>query len=320
VRFPVFGSIIRAHRRRRIERAIADLKRATVRDVMSTYIITIRPDETIVAAATKMIAEAISCLVVMDNDRLSGIVTERDFLRKVPFDTRSLRLRVRDVMTADVVTAAPDTPLVTAVRMMREKGFRRVIVTEGPRVVGVVTQNDLMRRAALIAYPVSPELSIGAFMVKDVLTAAPNESFSRARERMRKRGVGCIVIADRGRPLGIFTEYDAVSQFYEQKGRLRVRELEMFMRKHVRALPAVTNAFVAIRFLLEKGIRRIPVADGDRIVGIVTETDLVRFLYLNLDKVLAAAERKDADIRRMPRHVEFHGEFRGDHLKVYGLA
>jgi CBS-domain-containing membrane protein len=292
-----------------------------VRDVMSTYIISIRPDDTVIAAATKMVAETISCLIVMDGEKVVGIITERDFLHKVPLTGDVFKMRVRDVMTDEVVTVKPEMLLVDAVKLMKTRNFRRLVVSDGARTIGIVTQNDLLRRAIkeLRSYPVAPEFALDAIMNKNVLTATPKDTFARARERMHKRNVGCIVIVDKAKQVhGIFTEYDVVSQFYEQQGKpLRVREIDAFMRQYVRAMRTDVSVFIGVLLVLDKRIRRIPIAQGDKIIGIATETDLVRFLYLNLDKILATAE-KDVEIRRLPKHSSLHGEFASDHLKVYG--
>lgn len=319
----VFTAITRSLRRRAIRKAVGRLRHATIRDVMSTYMITIRPDETVVTAATKMVAETISCLVVIEGDRIAGIITERDFLHKVPLSGEVFRLLVRDVMTPKVVTVTPQTTLVDAVRLMKEHNFRRLVVADGDRLLGIVTQNDLARLLLreFTAYPVASELALDAFMTKQILTAGPKDSFAKARQAMHKRNVGCILILDKAKQVqGIFTEYDVVAQFYEQKGKVVVRELDAFMRKYVQAVPTGTNALVATRFMIDRHIRRIPVADGTRVSGIATETDLVRFLYLNLDAVLAAAQKPGADLRRLPRTAEFTGEFHGDHLKVFTIA
>lgn len=316
----VFTAIRRSLRRRAIRKSVDRVRRSTIRDVMSTYMITIRPDETIVTAATKMVAETISCLVVVENERIAGIVTERDFLHKVPLSTDVFRMLVRDVMTPKVVTVSPQTPLVDAVRLMKEHNFRRLVVAEGDRLVGIVTQNDLSRLILreFSVYPAAGELALDTFMTTQILTASIKESFAKARQAMHKRNVGCILIVDKAKQVqGIFTEYDVVAQFYEQKGKIVVRELDAFMRKYVQAVPTGTNAFIATRFIIDRKIRRIPVVDGSRVSGIATETDLVRFLYLNLDRILAAAEKPGADLRRLSNDMEFTGEFRGDHLKVF---
>jgi len=293
---------------------------------MSHYLITVRPDETVVGAATKMVAEAISCLVVMDGEKLAGIVTERDYLHKVPVTGDSFKMRVRDIMTPGVVTVVPSMPLVDAVRMMKEKHFRRLVVANNGKLLGVVTQNDLLRVIAkhFRTYPMHKDLALDAFMSKDLLFATMKETFAHARERMHKRNVGCILIVDKltapQTVQGIFTEYDIVMQFYEQQGKPRLRELEAFMRKYVRALEPGTGAFEATRFALDKSIRRLPVADGAVVRGIATETDLVRFVFLNLEKISTLLDKPETEFRRFGRHTEFRGAFHGDHLKVYGLV
>jgi CBS domain-containing protein len=312
----IFTSLIQGTRRRKLRRCIAALSGATVGEIMTSYVVSARPDDTVIATATKMIAEDISCLLVMEGDTLKGILSERDFLHKVPLDRQVFAMKVKDIMSPNVVTIPPSTKLVDAVKMMKERNFRRLPVADGKRVVGIVTQTDFSRRLreAFPFVPDDPHLAVQQIMSKGVLTASPKESFAAARERMRKRNVGSILIEENGVSLGIFTEYDVVMQFYDQQGNLRVKELSSFMRKYVRAAPADLNLLAANALLNEKKMRRLPVVQEKKVVGIVTQTDIVRYVYLHLDAIREALEK----VVLVPVPKEFIGEFRGEHLKVYG--
>jgi len=107
-----------------------------LRDIMTVGIQTIGPDETASAARTKMKRHRIRHLVVVDDGRVAGIVSERDLGRGGS--------RVREVMTADVVSATPDTTLRQAANLMRGRTIGCLLVIEGEDLIGVVTTTDLL--------------------------------------------------------------------------------------------------------------------------------------------------------------------------------
>ncbi len=82
-------------------------------------------------------------LLVMDGDRLVGIITERDVLKAVGRGIDPAALPIKDAMTTDVITIEPDTRLREAAKLMATKWIRHLPVVESGRVVGIVSQRDL---------------------------------------------------------------------------------------------------------------------------------------------------------------------------------
>lgn len=139
-----------------------------VKDVMSTKLTSVSPDATIADAIAFMIRERVSGLPVIDaNDRLVGVVSEGDFLRRIETGTQPQRRRwiewltnpgtlaeeyartrgrlVHEVMTPDVVTIDESADLSAAVDLMEDRNVKRLPVLRGARVVGILTRTDLMR-------------------------------------------------------------------------------------------------------------------------------------------------------------------------------
>ncbi|MQA88568.1 MAG: CBS domain-containing protein [Streptosporangiales bacterium] len=114
-----------------------------VSDIMTEASITDTPSDTLRAAAERMWAQQTGSLLVMDNGRLVGIITERDLLRAVARGIDLDTTRIRDVMTTDLVTAWPDSPLRDAAREMAHRWIRHLPVVEGDRIVGVVSMRDV---------------------------------------------------------------------------------------------------------------------------------------------------------------------------------
>lgn len=324
----VFKAIRRALRRRAVRKEIAAIRRLTVGDIMTKYVITVKPEDDVIKAATKMIAEDISCLVVANETKALGVLSERDFLRKVPLTSKVFSMKVKDIMTPDPVTVPRSMKLTDAVALMKSKGFRRLIVAEEGRMLGIVTQTDFTRTLmrTFNSYPEAQALTLGSIMTQKVLMVTPKESVAQAKQKMLKADVGAIIIVDKLKdpiPLGIFTEYDVVMQFYDQHGKLEMKDISHYMRKYVRAMPETETIFEANRLMLQKNMRRLLIVDGKdkggQILGIVTQTDITRFTYTSLDIIEKSAADPKNEMKRFSFSTEIHGEFWTEHLKVYDI-
>ncbi len=113
-------------------------------------VISIAPDASVFDAIKLMADEGIGSLVVMDGASLAGIVTERDYARKVILKGRSSEdTPVADIMTPDVLTTTPDAPVDRCMAMMTDKRCRHLPVVEDGDVIGMISIGDLVQ--AIIA-------------------------------------------------------------------------------------------------------------------------------------------------------------------------
>ena len=128
-----------------MNRGIVTLRSMPIADVMSTRVVSVGPDETVQLAIARMLEEGIGSVAVCEEDRLVGIFTERDVLRLAGEGSQFAGLKVRDVMSRDLVTVAPDVGVLDAARLMGEKKIRHLPVLEGENLLGVVGIRELMR-------------------------------------------------------------------------------------------------------------------------------------------------------------------------------
>jgi CBS domain-containing protein len=116
----------------------------TIGDVMTRNPIVLSPDTTIREAALAMRDASIGDVLVVGDDGLMGIVTDRDIVVRCIADGMAPdQVRLADVCTSDVTTVSPDTPVDDAVSRLREQAIRRLPVVEDGHVVGVVSIGDL---------------------------------------------------------------------------------------------------------------------------------------------------------------------------------
>lgn len=122
----------------------------TVRTILknkdSAEVWSVAPGDTVLEAITLMAKLGIGALLVMEGERLAGIVSERDYARKIILQgRRSAETRVAEIMTADVRTATLGMTAQHCLGMMTEGHFRHLPVIEDERVVGLVSIGDLVK-------------------------------------------------------------------------------------------------------------------------------------------------------------------------------
>lgn len=106
----------------------------------------IGPDEAVLEAIRRMAEHHIGALLVMEGDALRGIVSERDYARKLVLKGRSSPgTPVRDIMSSPVITIGDDATVEDAMREMTERRIRHLPVMRGTRVSGIVSIGDLVK-------------------------------------------------------------------------------------------------------------------------------------------------------------------------------
>ena len=117
---------------------------SVIADHMSRELLRAAPDQSIAEAARDMVARGVGAVLVMDGDRLDGILTERDILKAVAMGLKE-DVRVRDWMTRNPETIEASDSTGHAAALMIHGGFRHLPVLDGGEIVGIVSIRDLMR-------------------------------------------------------------------------------------------------------------------------------------------------------------------------------
>ncbi len=134
-----------------------------VRDLMSEKPITVHPDTLMLEARQRMLLARIRHLIVTEGEGVAGIVTDRDIRLNLPSPATSLsvwemnfllaKLTVRDVMTRAVVLVDPKRSAAEAAQIMLTHKISALPVTEGDRLVGIITESDFVRLVAGVDGP-----------------------------------------------------------------------------------------------------------------------------------------------------------------------
>jgi PAS domain S-box-containing protein len=252
-----------------------------VKDVMSEDVIMTAPDETVVSVANVMAANNISSIVIVDEGRVAGIATERDFLGRVSGkDMDWSRTTVREIMSRPVQSVRPDLSVFEASALMEAKRIKRLPVLAGNQLVGIVTQTDLTR--ALTSYFVWKDVS--EIMNREVATVQVRATVRQAAEIMHSHGISCVVVVEGSRVRGVLTERDFLKRVIvpgKDAGTTRVEEV---MSCPVATIHPEYSIFGAFKRMDKMHMRRLVVMEDERLCGIVTQTDVFRAMKKKLEK------------------------------------
>ena len=135
----------------------------TIRDVMTTDLVTLPPSTTLVDAAKAMVDRSIGDVLVADNGEIRGVVTDRDIVvRGVAEGCDNTTTTLEDVCSADLLAVAPSDSVEDAARVMADNAIRRLPVVDNGQAVGIVSIGDL-------AIAREPDSALG-----DISSAPPN--------------------------------------------------------------------------------------------------------------------------------------------------
>ena len=196
-------------------------------------------------------------------------------------------MQVHAILTPDPYSLPPEAGLDEAMNLMDQHDIRHVPVVAGGRLVGVVSNRDLLEATGWkkngvwrSCGPDAPR-RLGEIMQASPVTLDPHDSVVAAAIEMSLRRIGCLPVVENGRLIGIVTETDLMRAFVEVCGKYEVPGL---VDPPVRELMTSNAMTVQVDTTLEEAtalcrstcIRHLPVADGERLVGILSDRSLRR--------------------------------------------
>ena len=210
-------------------RAVAGLTRRgmPVSRAMTSPVFTVHPQDLATAAATLMLSRHIGCLPVVDDKHdLVGVLAASDILAadvRASVPRTDAAVSIAEVMTRDPVTARPYQPVLEAVALMTERGFKHVPIVDGEgRLVGIISDRDVRTAIGDPAEALGRELTeLEEMPISSVMTT-PAESVSedaplvQVAHRLAHESIGALPVVDvAGRVVGIVSYVDVVRKLLD---------------------------------------------------------------------------------------------------------
>lgn len=120
-----------------------------VKDIMKKDLITVDSDKSIKEAALLMNRQDVGCVIVTKQNIPIGILTERDFVKRIAAEEKQLSEPIGQVMSSPLISVKPDDTVWDAAEVMKVKNIHKVPVQDGNEVVGIITATDLVKICSL---------------------------------------------------------------------------------------------------------------------------------------------------------------------------
>ncbi len=242
-----------------------------VGDVMSKDVATISPDGKLVTAAKMMAEKNISSVLAVENSEIVGILTETDLLRKVAVENSPVQeWKVAQMMSWPVEVIPPDLSALEASMIMEDKNFKRLPIVDDGKLVGIVTQTDLVH--VLTSYGMWK--NVEDIMSTNVALIPRTAPVAEAARIMTSRKISCVVIVDTDEIVGVFTERDLLKRVVALQRNPAETKMEEVMSSSVMSVPPSYSVLSAKRTMEDTNIRRLVVMENGKLCGIVTQTDI----------------------------------------------
>ncbi len=269
---------------------MAQPKETVIQDIMHPGLEVIGRAVTIVAAAERMRAGRIGSLLVRGPDDagegmgLEGIVTETDLVRKVlAKEVAAQTATVDTIMTSPLLTIAPDRPILDASHLMELNHVRHLCVSNGERIVGLVSVRDLVRyfvnaKAGPIRDLDDVYRPLSILMRTGIEKIASQASLLSAARVMADKRIGSLIVADKAEMVGIVTESDIVRNALPYDLDSTVTTVGSIMNQPLIDIDINRTVHDASELMAEKGIRHLVVTDQHKIVGVLSVRDLIKMV------------------------------------------
>jgi len=259
---------------------------ASVKDALNRDPVLTGKNTSLNEAIKEMLSAEISHLLIVDGEKLVGIVSEKDILSKLA----TLRtwgasiggLHISSFVKRKPFTLSPDTALKDAVRVMLKENLGAVPVMESGRLIGLLTKEDILR-----VLKVRSNMAVREIATHRLITLSPHDTLAYARRIIVERMLSSLPVVEGFKLLGVLTDIrtmEAVSRLYElapwNVRRERFKKLlvqDVFERKCSCISPTESISSL-VEQILEERAKSVLVVEGGNLLGIVTKSDVLLYM------------------------------------------
>jgi CBS domain-containing protein len=233
---------------------------------------TISPDATVQAAIQIMSSEKISALPVVEHDKLIGIISERDYVRKVASqDIPAWSVKIHEVMTTDVITVNIDEPLDHCTSIMSAKRIRHLPVMQDGELVSLISITDIVDLIKTVKEIVDSK-------DRQLQTITPDATAQAAIQIMSSEKISALPVVEHGKLVGIISERDCVRKVASQDIPAWSVKIHEIMTADVITINIDDPIEHCSSIMSAKRIRHLPVMQNGELVSLISITDIVETL------------------------------------------
>lgn len=276
-----------------------------VADIMSSPVYVVNVDEPVSHARKLMLKYRISTLLVLNEGKMVGIVTQSDLSnrlaqaeplwRRRPIDQIPIKL----LMTESVITIYPEASISQAASLMLENEVHNIPVVKND-IVGIVTRTDIVRYIA--EHSEEMDTKIPNLMTEDIVSVHRHHTINHVIDEMNKNEIQRVIVKDdAGKPVGMISRRSlALTLLTDNEGKLSTKSIKLARKsspggqktfRYVKEVPLTAEDIMispiisidvnkkisdAAKQLIEEDITALPVSDGEEIVGIISRTDIMK--------------------------------------------
>ena len=259
-----------------------------IKNLMSEDLITVDKDQNLSDALKLFRKHNVSRLPVVNHKELVGIISERDIANKLGSSKSesmpASRFHISSVMVKDVITVPETMQLGEVAKVMLENGIGSVPVMRDDEMVGIVSKADFVTLAVGIAFD---KISVKEIMTKDVVAVAPTDRLVHARRQMVDANVGRLPVIEDDELVGMITSKDLMRAFIDFRKNVpekyqKTQIKEVFVEDIMSSNPSYVSKEMSItevsKIMMETGYNGLPVVEEGKVVGIITQTDILRLI------------------------------------------
>jgi signal-transduction protein with cAMP-binding, CBS, and nucleotidyltransferase domain len=264
--------------------------RETVGHCMQRDLEGVSEDTCAVNAASLMAARRIGSLVVYpagqepQDPHIIGLISETDLIRQVMAKGLTAGgTTVGQIMASPLLSIPSDRMMLDASHFMEKHGIRHLCVSEGEKIVGLISVRDLVKHFVYAEQGPIRDLDdvyrpLSVLMRRDIETIDREATLITVAKRMAEKRIGALMVTQAGEMMGIVTERDLLQKglaHNEDPAQVRVGSV---MTHTLIDIDINRTVHDASDLMAEKNIRHLPVTENRTIVGIVSVRDLVRMI------------------------------------------
>lgn len=257
-----------------------------VKDIMVSKVICVDKDESLKLVLDLMQKHQITKIPVVDDKRFFGLVTDDVIAYKLGSirkkSVTASRLHASSVTEKNVTTVSPDDQVKTILKSVGEPGPTMLPVLEKGKLVGVVTKADLLPL-------VKSKDTLSTIMQRKVYVITPEDRVIHARHIMITQGIARLPVVENNKLVGIVSDIEIALAFASlkksyaigrQKHKLDELTVGEIMKTPVIWAGPSTTLMNAAKIMMAQNVGSLPVVEDDRLIGMVTRTDLLRTIVL----------------------------------------